>query len=253
MWVSHQSLHASRKEIRHTTNDHKPRLGVVQGARNNERDFEEGHGWSEHEASPGVSHCQIENQNPWLVSQKWAKTNTLHFDKIYPELCLKQPLICSWVKDEAKWWAAYAAEDGMAHSAKQACKICHPELTEMMDLWVVEACEDGLLLTGGVLHQKWWVFADMVGVPEDEQLALSDGWYSQYKNCIGLKQMKQHGKAGSVKPEVMELEQHWIWELIHQSGFAPQDTFNMDETGLFYVWAVSSRVPNGYSTHKICL
>ena len=41
-----------------------------------------------------------------------------HFDKIYPELCLKQPLICSWVKDEAKWHAGYAAEDGVAHSAK---------------------------------------------------------------------------------------------------------------------------------------
>ena len=46
--------------------------------------------------------------------------------------------------------------------------------------------------------------------------------------------MKQHGKAGSVKPEVVKQEQHRIQELIHQSGFAPQDIFNMDETGLFY-------------------
>jgi cupin superfamily acireductone dioxygenase involved in methionine salvage len=74
----------------------------------------------------------------------------------------------------------------------------------------------------------------MVGVPEDECLALSDGWLTQYKHQMGLKQMKQHGKAGSVQPEVVEQEQHQIQELIQQSGFALQDIFNMDETGLFY-------------------
>ena len=75
----------------------------------------------------------------------------------------------------------------------------------------------------------------MVGVPEDECLTLSEGWLSQYKNQMGLKQMKCHGKAGSVKPEVIEQERLQIQELIQQSGFAPRDVFNMDETGLFYV------------------
>jgi hypothetical protein len=42
----------------------------------------------------------------------------MHFDKIYPHLHLKQPLVSSWVKDEATWWAAYKMEDGVAHSAK---------------------------------------------------------------------------------------------------------------------------------------
>ena len=82
------------------------------------------------------------------------------------------------------------------------------EFSQGKNVTVVKACKDGVLLTGGVLHQKWQVFADMVGVPEDEQLALSDGWLSWYKDCLGLKQMKQHGKAGSVKPEVVKQEQH---------------------------------------------
>ena len=98
----------------------------------------------------------------------------------------------------------------------------------------VKTCEDGLLLTGEVLRQKWQVFADMVGVPEDERLTLSEGWLSWYKNRMGLKQMKHHGEAGSVKPEVVEQERLQIQELIQQSGFTPQDVFNMDETGLFY-------------------
>lgn len=157
-----------------------------------------------------------------------------HFNEIYPSLHIKQPLISSWVKDEAKWRAAYASEDGVARSAKRARLTHHPEVTEMMDLWVVKACEDGLLLTGEVLRQKWRVFADMMGVPEDERLTLSDGWLTCYKNRMGLKQMKRHGEAGSAKPEVVEKEQQRIRELIQQSGFAPRDIFNMDETGLFY-------------------
>jgi hypothetical protein len=51
----------------------------------------------------------------------------------------------------------------------------HPEVTEMIDLWVSMAMADNLLLTGEVLHQKWKKFADLVGVPEDEQLNLSKG------------------------------------------------------------------------------
>jgi hypothetical protein len=51
---------------------------------------------------------------------------------------------------------------------------------------------------------------------------------------MGLKQMKWHGEAGSAQPKVVEQERHWIQELIQQSGIAPQDIFNMNETGLFY-------------------
>ena len=92
-------------------------------------------------------------------NRKKQRLTAEHFDKIYPRLRLKQPLISSWVRDEAKWQAAYAAEDGVAQSAKRARKTQHPMVTEMMDLWVIKACEDGLLLTGEVLCQKWRVFA----------------------------------------------------------------------------------------------
>jgi hypothetical protein len=40
-------------------------------------------------------------------------------------------------------------EDGVAHSAKWAHMTHHPEVTEMMDLWVIKACEDGLVAHRG--------------------------------------------------------------------------------------------------------
>ena len=33
-----------------------------------------------------------------------------HFNEIYPSPHIKQPLISSWVKDEAEWHAAYALD-----------------------------------------------------------------------------------------------------------------------------------------------
>ena len=47
----------------------------------------------------------------------------------------------------------------------------------MMELWVSKAMQNNVLLTGEVLRQKWKQFADLAGVPEDEQLNLSDGWF----------------------------------------------------------------------------
>jgi hypothetical protein len=44
----------------------------------------------------------------------------------------------------------------------------HPEVTEMMDLWVSQAMDHKILLTGEVLCQKWVKFANLVGIPEDE-------------------------------------------------------------------------------------
>ena len=54
-----------------------------------------------------------------------------HFDLIYPNLKLKQPLISAWVKDEMKWREEWTRSSG-AHTAKRARQMQHPEVTEMM-------------------------------------------------------------------------------------------------------------------------
>ena len=67
---------------------------------------------------------------------------------------------------------------GRSHSLKRVHQTQHPEVTEMLDLWVSKVMTDGLFLTGEVLCQKWRLFADLAGVPEDECLVLSEGWLS---------------------------------------------------------------------------
>jgi hypothetical protein len=148
---------------------------------------------------------------------------------------MKQPLVSSWVKEEAKWREEWAdAQTSGAHTIKRARQTQHPDVTEMLELWVSKAMTNGILLTGEVLRQKWRTFADLAGVPDDERLTLSEGWLSRFKGRTNLKQLKRHGEAGSAEPAVVERERLRIQELIERYGYQPKDIFNMDETGFFY-------------------
>ena len=158
-----------------------------------------------------------------------------HFNTIYPNLKIKQPLVSAWVKEEAKWQEEWEHTDAeVTCMGKRACQTQHPEVTEMMDLWVSKAMSDNLLLTGEVLRQKWTRFADLAGVPTDECLNLSDGWLARFKTRNGLKQFKRHGEAASADPERAERERRRIQELIEKYGYKLRDIFNMDETGFFF-------------------
>ncbi|KAJ3984328.1 hypothetical protein F5890DRAFT_1592654, partial [Lentinula detonsa] len=89
-----------------------------------------------------------------------------HFKPIYPNLRIKQPLVSNW----KKWRERFATEGGALVNAKQLRQTQHPEVTEMLELWVVKAMEDGIVLQGEVLRQKWAAFADLAGILEDERL-----------------------------------------------------------------------------------
>jgi len=130
-----------------------------------------------------------------------------HFAPKYPNLKLKQPLVSQWIKDEVKireQWEQVSHE--CDRTAKRIQQTEHPEVTEMMYLWVSKAMGDGILLTGEVLCQKWNAFANLVGIPEDNQLKLSNGWLQCFKGRNGLKEMRWHGEAGSARAETVERE-----------------------------------------------
>jgi hypothetical protein len=103
-----------------------------------------------------------------------------HFDSLYPNLKIKQPIISDWVKNEQKWQTRWEAEQ-TEHTAKCVRQTQHPEVTEMLDLWVSKAMRSGILVTGKVLRQKWTAFSDLVGIPKEDRLKLSEGWLRKFK------------------------------------------------------------------------
>ena len=99
----------------------------------------------------------------------------------------------------------------------------------MMHLWVSKAMGDGVLLTGEVLRQKWNCFADLVRVPQDERLHLSNGWLDCFKHWNGLKDIKRHGEAVSANTCTVEQEWKRVQGLIEMYAYECCDIFNMDE------------------------
>ena len=94
----------------------------------------------------------------WYHKNGGNQTKTaLHFDSMYPNLRLKQPMISVWVNDEPKWQEQWARCNGSEslQMAKRPCQTEHPEVTEMLELWVTRAMESNLQVTGEVLHQEW--------------------------------------------------------------------------------------------------
>ena len=147
----------------------------------------------------------LNNELKFSIGKNQTKTAKYFITK-YPNLHIKQPLVSAWVKDEKKWREVYE-QSGAQKSAKRVRQTQHPEVTEMMDLWVLKSLSNGVLLTGEVLQRKWSKFADMVCILDDEQLHLSNGWLASFKNRHNLKEMKHHGKAGSANEEIVEKEQ----------------------------------------------
>jgi hypothetical protein len=159
-----------------------------------------------------------------------------HWAVQYPDLRINQPLISSWIKKEDYWRQQYSEslERGGDGSAKRQKQTEHPEVTEMLELWVTKAMNDNISLSGDTLRQKWTRFADMLNIPQDERLMLSGGWLDSFKKRCGLKNFKRYGEASSANPDDIEVERDRIKALIAESGYALRDIFNMDETGLLW-------------------
>lgn len=125
-------------------------------------------------------------------------------------------------------------EKGRPGNAKRVKQVEHPEIEDMMELWIAKAMRDGVHLNGEIIRQKWTRFADLTGIAEDERINLSDGWLAALKRRCGLKEFKRHGEAASADPATIEQERLRIQELIVYEEYDLCDVFNMDETGLFW-------------------
>ena len=57
---------------------------------------------------------------------------------------------------------------------------------------------------------------------------------------MNLKSYKRHGEGGSTDAAVIEEKHQHIQKLIEKSGYVLRDILNMNETGLFYAYALYS-------------
>ena len=125
------------KNRAHTDNSPDSELAEQLGHMNGGPKTKKVTGWKE----TATNQQRIEVPNWYHPNGRHQTLTAQHFDPMYPSLHLKQPIISSWVKDEVKWQVAYKADSGLAWLAKCVLTIQHPQVTEMLELWVEMACK----------------------------------------------------------------------------------------------------------------
>lgn len=155
--------------------------------------------------------------------------SVLNFKPKYPELNLSQPVISRWLKNEVD---IRKNAEYLGTKAKRTVQFQQPVLNEAIELWVIQACEAGLSLTGDVIRQKYQAFANEFHIPQEERTHLSNGWLGRFKARTKLREYCQHGEAASTSQAVVEKERERCRDV--NAAYSLEDQFNMDETGLFY-------------------
>ncbi|KAG6838331.1 hypothetical protein C0991_012552, partial [Blastosporella zonata] len=81
-----------------------------------------------------------------------------HWNKIYPNLVLKQPIISDWLKNKTLIHKRYGEElaRGNGGTAKRVRQAEHPEVNEMLELWVQKAMGDGIMVNGEINGWRRW-------------------------------------------------------------------------------------------------
>jgi hypothetical protein len=170
------------------------------------------------------------------ANRKNQSATERHFRKVkkYRNIRFSQAMLSKWLKQEEEMCRKHEDATQYERSSKHVKQTELPHVTEMMELWITKACDEGVQLTGDVLKAKWRDFEKLAGVPEEDRLKLSNGWLDSIKKRLGLKKWKRHGEAGSADPEVVANERTRVQKLLQESGYMRHEIFNMDETGLFY-------------------
>lgn len=169
----------------------------------------------------------------WHHKNGQNQSNTAkHFDKVYPNLKIKQPLVSDWIRNEAAWRERFGAAGIQGQKSKRYGHAKFPKVDAALKLWVTKSMEQDLIITGEVIRQKWHAFADLAKIPETDRLTLSDGWLANFKESMGLVNIKRHGEAASANPHSVEEERKRIQVIL--KDYKPEDMWNVDETGLFY-------------------
>ena len=68
----------------------------------------------------------------------------------------------------------------------QTQQIEHPQVMEMMVIWVKMALQKIIMLTEELLQHKWTVFANAANIPIEDWLTLSNGWLAQFKKHLEI-------------------------------------------------------------------
>jgi hypothetical protein len=171
--------------------------------------------------------CLKKNSLPSLKNKDLAK-----------EYDVSEGMISDILKAKDRWLAV----DLNSYQAglRRERKLPFITIEEALALWVENALEANIIISDSILSTKALEFAFLCN---EEKFKASAGWVDNFKKRHNLKQYNMHGEAASAPLQDLDTMRENLRETL--KGYAPEDIFNCDETGLFWKMRPNHTISNG--------
>lgn len=123
----------------------------------------------------------------------------------------------------------FSEDSGLNINSKRLKSCVFKDVEECVLKWLKQCRDKKIPIGGPILQEKAQRFAVELG---HEGFRASNGWLQNFKKRNEVVFRKICGESGSVNEQVCDDWKDKLAELT--TGYDPEDTFNADETGLFY-------------------
>lgn len=135
-----------------------------------------------------------------------------------------------YVREEANI-RQHASNPQHADRSRQS-RVAMPEVEALLYEWIQTCERRNMRLTGVIICEKARLIAHELSTGNGQTISFSDGWLTRFKARFGIKQYTFHGEAASAPTETLEEHRQAIKAIL--ARYAPDNRFNVDETGLNY-------------------
>ena len=111
----------------------------------------------------------------------------------------------------------------------------HPVVEEAVAFWILQCQHRGVALAGELIRTKAQRFVDSFGISTDD-VNFSQGWLYKFQQRHKLHAVRIHGESGSADMRALEAAMPDLRAVV--ALYAPQDVYNMDETGECFIFHI---------------
>ncbi len=155
--------------------------------------------------------------------------------EIAKEFNIPSSTLSTWIKNKEGIKEAFESAS-FGPSTKRMRTALYPDVEKALDLWFRDARAAATPISGPILMARADELAQQLGHSE---FSANTGWLQRFNKRHGYVYRSICGEARSVNQE--HVQQWKDGPLAHiLSTYSPDDIFNADETGLFYIMEPSS-------------
>jgi hypothetical protein len=114
------------------------------------------------------------------------------------------------------------------------------KLEKALTIWIEDQSQRKVALSGQIIREKALRLYEQLSQPDsleennERTFLASKGWLENFKKRVALHNVKTTGESASADHSAAKDFPAELKKIIEEKGYAPEQVFNADETGLFW-------------------